>query len=130
MMNDMKIEITDKEIRVTWLGETRVCNNEDIITVVRNAPDDVTREKIILTFWDTFTFTGDSEESTTETVMGVLRNVGRSSERGFDECLDDYLSRLGELFYKAHTEGLDKMFDEPKHLSGDFIKKINHIKHF
>ena len=130
MMNDMKIEITDKEIRVTWLGETRVCNNEDIMTVVRNAPDDVTRKKIILTFWDTFTFTGDSEESTTEAVIGVLRNVGRSSERGFDECLDDYLSHLGELFNRAHTEGLDKMFDEPKHLSDGFIKKINRVNHF
>lgn len=120
----MKIEITDKEIQVTWLGETRVCNNEDIITVVRNAPDDVTRKKIILTFWDTFTFTGDSEESTTEAVMGVLRNVGRSSEQGFDECLDDYLSRLGELFNRAHTEGIEDMYKEPLHLTKQFIQTV------
>lgn len=120
----MKIEITDKEIRVTWLGETRVCNNEDIITVVRNAPDDATRKKIILTFWNTFTFTGDSEESTTEAVVGVLRNVGRSSERGFDECLDDYLSHLGELLNRAHTEGIENMYKEPLHLTKQFIQTV------
>ena len=38
-------------------------------------------------------------------------------------AFDDHLSHLGELFRKAHTEGLDKMFDEPKHLSDGFIKK-------
>lgn len=39
----------------------------------------------------------------------------------FSELFDDHLSHLGEQFRKAHTEGLDKMFDEPKHLSDGFI---------
>lgn len=42
----------------------------------------------------------------------------------FSELFDDHLSHLGEQFRKAHTEGLDKMFDEPKHLSDGFIKVI------
>lgn len=46
------------------------------------------------------------------------------TDKEFSELLDDHLSHLGELFRKAHTEGLDKMFDEPKHLSGDFIKSV------
>ena len=38
-------------------------------------------------------------------------------------AFDDHPSHLGELFNRAHTEGLDKMFDESKHLSDEFIKK-------
>ena len=46
------------------------------------------------------------------------------TDKEFFELLDDHLSHLGELFHKAHTEGLNKMFDEPKHLSGDFMKTV------
>ena len=52
------------------------------------------------------------------------------TDKEFSELLDGHLSHLGELFRKAHTEGLDKMFDEPKHLSDEFIKKMNSVKHF
>ena len=52
------------------------------------------------------------------------------NDPSFEDVVDDYLSHLGELFNRAHTEGLDKMFDEPKHLSDEFIKKMNSVKHF
>ena len=52
------------------------------------------------------------------------------NDTSFEDVVDDHLSHLGELFHKAHTEGLDKMFDEPKHLSDGFIKKINRVNHF
>ena len=49
------------------------------------------------------------------------------TDKEFSELFDGHLSHLGELFHKVHTEGLDKMFDEPKHLSGNFIKIINKV---
>lgn len=39
-------------------------------------------------------------------------------------AFDGHLSRLGELFNRAHTEGIENMYKEPLHLTKQFIQTV------
>ena len=45
-------------------------------------------------------------------------------DKEFSELFDDHLSHLGELFHKAHTEGIENMYKEPLHLTKQFIQAV------
>lgn len=98
----MKIEITDKEIKVTWLGETRVCVFHELAERIRNAPVspfDNARKRIIINFWDSGFFKRvdvqkpkqQRKVSTLDVLEGCARQVSKFSDYDFGEDIDDLL---------------------------------------
>ena len=50
------------------------------------------------------------------------------TKQQLDSAIDGHLSDLAELFYRAHTDGIEKVFDKPRHLSNNFINTIRKWK--
>lgn len=40
---------------------------------------------------------------------------------------DKHLSDLAELFYRAHTEGIENMYEEPQQLGDSFTQAVKEI---
>lgn len=50
------------------------------------------------------------------------------TKQQLDSAVDRHLSYLAELFYRVHTDGIDKVCDGPKHFSNNFINAIRKWK--
>lgn len=97
----MKIEITDKEIIVTWFGDTKVCVSDEVSEMIRNAPDcafDMNRKRIIINLWYSSAFKRveqptpkpQRKTSTLDVLEGCARQFG-SFVTDFEEDDDFYL---------------------------------------
>lgn len=53
--NNMSIQVSDKEIRVKWLGETRICALEDLAKAFKSL-DDREKRRQIINLWNSGIF--------------------------------------------------------------------------
>lgn len=99
----MKIEVTDKEVRITWQGVTRICNCEELVEQFKEAKPreyDLNRKMLAVKFWDSSLFKTISKPepkpqrrlSTLDILEACVRETNyRPHDPYIEEQIDDLL---------------------------------------